>query len=104
MGGSRTVMVEVYARMRAVITDPHLSAKERGVEINVNQGALNYIAYHNFPFSIVTGPPLHSDYKKYESDRADVWIIHKLIEKDSAARKINALERHGHFAGRDVSS
>jgi len=77
MGGSRAVMAEAYVRMRAVITDPHLAARQQGKEVDVNLGALNYIVRNDFPFPMATGPPVHSRWKRYENTRRDVWFIHK---------------------------
>ena len=37
----------------------------------------NYVCYKYFNNRIVTGPPVHSRFKKYENERRDVWFIHK---------------------------
>jgi hypothetical protein len=77
LGGTRAVMSEVYSRMRDIFTDEHLAARQNGLPMNVDMGALNYVARNGFIFDVVTGAPVSSRFKMYEDQRTDVWFEHK---------------------------
>jgi len=76
-GGHRDVMLRVFREMVEIQSDPDLPCRKKNQEINVNMAALNFIVYNSFEKNIITGPPLHSNYKRFEEDRKDVWFIHK---------------------------
>lgn len=76
-GGRRDLMLRLAARMEEVCGDEHLQARTRGVEVNVNMAALNYVVYREYAGMLVTGAPVHSKYWKEQTNRTDVWFIHK---------------------------
>jgi len=78
-GGGRDIMLRLIHRMKEVLADKKLQVRQKSVtdEINLNMAALNWILYNEFPGKFVTGHPYHSNYKKFENKRRDVWFIHK---------------------------
>lgn len=50
---------------------------ELGIPFTIDMAVLSYVAYTYFDGRIISGFPLHSDYKKYQLDRSDVCLIHK---------------------------
>lgn len=83
-GGHRLVMQKFFASMIAIqnevlaVPNPHIKRnKHGGFEVNVNMPALNYIGYNDFAGKISTNVPVHSEYKKFQDKRKDVWFIHK---------------------------
>jgi len=86
-GGKREVMQNFLKEMKAVISDPNLTVRannakaaeegKKGEDIHVNMAALNYLADNGRLGTVVTGAPVHSKYKKYETDRTNVWFVHK---------------------------
>jgi len=79
LGGSRHMMLELFQHMMSVMLDPETTVSKKGVTINLNMAALNYIVYNRYNMStqISTGMPFHSRYKMYEQERRDVWFVHK---------------------------
>lgn len=86
IGGRRDVFVEFLKEMTGVLNDPELEAKKVHQQENVNMAALNYVVRVSMNLTensedgvpgFVHGTPVHSEYKRYESDRSDVWFIHK---------------------------
>lgn len=77
-GGSREIMLQLLGQMVQVLSDPAmLIMRKRSEEINVNMAALNYIVYNVFQGKFTGGAPMHSKYKSFETNRTDVWFIHK---------------------------
>jgi hypothetical protein len=76
-GGHREVMLQLFRKMIGVMADPNLACRKSQQDINVNMAALNFIIYNSFHNKVITGPPLHSLYKRFEMKRKDVWFIHK---------------------------
>jgi len=78
MGGHRVIVQEFLSQMLAVLSDPRLSVRRRiGGTINVDMAALNYVVHTSFIERAITGEPVHSVYKGYQTERTDVWFIHK---------------------------
>lgn len=51
-------------------------SKAGSPELNINMALGNYVARNYFD-TIYSGPPFCSDFKKYQTDRKDVYFIHK---------------------------
>lgn len=77
LGGSREIMLNVTSLMLQVITDPELEVRTSGKPINVNMAALNYIYYKLWKGPTRSNSPVHSVYKRYQSERKSVWFVHK---------------------------
>merc|ERR1719316_450604 len=78
-GGTRSQLLKLVDQMLDVIEDRSMTVWKNKQEVNVNMAALNWILYTKYKIQqdVKSGPPLHSDYKKYQKDRKDVCFIHK---------------------------
>jgi hypothetical protein len=78
-GGTRGKLGVLVDQMLEVIEDKTMTVWKNRQEVNVNMAALNWILYtkYNVAMDVKSGPPVHSDYKKYQKDRKDVSFIHK---------------------------
>jgi hypothetical protein len=78
-GGTRGKLALLVDQMLEVIEDKTMTVWKNKQEVNVNMAALNWILYtkYNIANDVKSGPPVHSDYKKYQKDRKDVSFIHK---------------------------
>lgn len=76
IGGHRWMILRLLGQILRVLSDTSLAVRVSGESINLNMAALNYVVYTRVPvFS--TGEPLHSPYKAYDTERNDVWFVHK---------------------------
>lgn len=82
LGGARSVMIDIYAGMKDVISDPKATNRVNKVPINADMAVLQYVVRRS-KYEVVTGAPVHSRFTGYETTRKDVWIIHKLFEVQS---------------------
>lgn len=73
LGGSRQICLEFLNDM--IETFERLDPGQQ--EVNLNMAVFNHTIYQRFRKRAVTGEPVHSLYKRYQSDRRDVWFIHK---------------------------
>lgn len=71
LGGHRHVVTAVLDHLTRT-----LEAIGRPEE-NLNMGVFNYVLYRHFEDRLVTGPPVHSVFGRFETWRRDVWFIHK---------------------------
>ncbi|KAF4715730.1 hypothetical protein FOZ63_008638 [Perkinsus olseni] len=80
LGGTPRLLLRLFDRMLEVIEDPDLRIRKesRDTEVNVNMPALNWVLFTSYsPEAIQSDQPVHSRYKSWESDRTDVWFVHK---------------------------
>ncbi|KAF4679350.1 hypothetical protein FOZ62_001311 [Perkinsus olseni] len=80
LGGTPPLLLRVFDRMLEVIEDPDLRIRKETpeAEVNVNMPALNWVLFTSYsPEAIQSDQPVHSRYKSWESDRTDVWFVHK---------------------------
>ena len=73
LGGSYEMCMEFLNDMTGKFES--LDPEQR--KLNLNMAVFNHTVYERFRHRRVTGVPIHSLYKRYESDRQDVWFIHK---------------------------
>tara|TARA_Y100001970_G_scaffold186363_1_gene226664 strand:+ start:8407 stop:9213 length:807 start_codon:yes stop_codon:yes gene_type:complete len=73
LGGGCDNIIKMLHKMRDIFND----YDESMLKSNLNMVVFNYVLYKYFPNNIVTRPPIHSLFKKYENNRKDVWFIHK---------------------------
>jgi len=77
LGGRRSTVLPVLAKMSKVLLDPNLAARKNGSSVKVNMAAFNYVIRKQFRAEdVVVGPPLHSKFAAYEQ-RSDVYFKHK---------------------------
>ncbi|KAF4706394.1 hypothetical protein FOZ63_029978 [Perkinsus olseni] len=80
LGGTPRLLLRLFDRMLEVIEDPDLRIRKESpdAEVNVNMPALNWVLFTSYsPEAIQSDQPVHSRYKSWESDRTDVWFVHK---------------------------
>lgn len=81
VGGTRNIVLKLLKGMFNEINNSKPLEKEcmeLGIPFTVDMAALNFCAYSTFNSSqILTDEPIHSIYKKYQTNRNDIWFIHK---------------------------
>merc|ERR1719188_2969182 len=81
-GGRRDVMLKFLDRMIATMSDKDMVVMKTNESINLNMAALNYILYTEYGKTqdrdqkFQGNAPVHSVYKRYQTDRKDVWFVH----------------------------
>ena len=73
LGGRRDNIIKMLHKIRDIFN----GYDESMLKSNFNMVVFNYVLYTYFKSKIITRPPIHSLFKKYENDRKDVWFIHK---------------------------
>jgi len=72
LGGSRIIILELLNEMCNefhILNIPHR---------NVNMAVLNYVLCDQCEhFKVISGYPVTSDFKQHQSNRCDIWFIHK---------------------------
>lgn len=77
VGGAREMVLPFMAKYLAVLTDPEIGVGRHGF-LNNNMGGLNYVC-ERFYVGVCRGDkPLNSRFTIFETNRTDVWFIHKL--------------------------
>jgi len=77
IGGRRPVVLKVLSKIIEVLLDPETTGRKERTNVTINMPAVNYGIYTNFGMKmIVTGRPLHSEFRGYEN-RTDVYFWHK---------------------------
>eukprot|EP00928_Gymnodinium_smaydae_P053154 TRINITY_DN37209_c0_g1_i1.p1 TRINITY_DN37209_c0_g1~~TRINITY_DN37209_c0_g1_i1.p1 ORF type:complete len:432 (-),score=93.11 TRINITY_DN37209_c0_g1_i1:131-1426(-) len=74
-GGSRHVALDFLDRMTALFAD-HETLAPWGTFVS-DMSIMNFVVRRYFTDTFKSGPPVNSEFGKFQSDRKDVWFIHK---------------------------
>ena len=71
LGGNRKNVLSFINKMIDIFN----LVNKKNIDKNINMAVFNIVSENTK--NIITGPPLHSDFKKYQNNREDVYFIHK---------------------------
>ena len=73
LGGNRKDVLNFLKNMISIFDKFNSEIKTK----NLNMIVFNYVVYKIFNQNVISGSPLHSEFKKYQNNRTDVYFIHK---------------------------